>query len=154
MKGSCKHSSLLHYGNNYGSKKFNSTVPALSFVMLSAEFFIVMLSVVRLSVVAQNVVAPTHVDVWGRRSKFLSVVSVVFNDFFLQFFFQLKFGKKIGAAKLFYDNLTTILKDYNYKYTLLIANNVFKKFVSIYANTGPGTNVIKLFTSAIYECSF
>ena len=30
VNGSCKHSSLLHYGNNYGSKKFYSTGPRIS----------------------------------------------------------------------------------------------------------------------------
>jgi hypothetical protein len=27
VNGSCKHSSLLHYGNNFGNKKFYSTGP-------------------------------------------------------------------------------------------------------------------------------
>jgi hypothetical protein len=29
VNGSCKHSSLLRYGNNYGSKKFYSTGPSM-----------------------------------------------------------------------------------------------------------------------------
>ncbi len=28
VKGSCKHSSLLHYGQNYDCKKFYSTCPS------------------------------------------------------------------------------------------------------------------------------
>ncbi len=45
MNGSCKHSSLLHYGNNYGSKKFYSTgtgypVQQRAFFQISIFIFI------------------------------------------------------------------------------------------------------------------
>jgi hypothetical protein len=53
VNGSCKHSSLLRYGNNYGSKRFYSTGPCSV-----THFSIVTLSDILPSIVLPNAIMP------------------------------------------------------------------------------------------------